>query len=111
MGCFRWFDGVFRSQVGFWEDVNVANCLSKHNVTAYDTRDPLGRERFLPFTPGAHLHYRIPKNPDWYAKYSLELKTGYECCSIDAISFHYVKGDLMQRLYALLYGLCPLPSP
>jgi len=34
------------------------------------------RERFHPFTPGNHLTYRIPKNPDWYAKYNPELKEG-----------------------------------
>ena len=83
-----------------------AYCLSLAGVTAFDTRDQQGRERFLPFTPGNHLHYRIPKNPDWYAKYSIELKTGLDCCSSDAVSFHYVKGDLMHRYHALLYGKC-----
>ncbi len=34
------------------------------------------RERFNPFTPANHLAYRIPKNPDWYAKYNPELKIG-----------------------------------
>lgn len=30
-------------KVGFWEDVNVANCLYQYGVTAFDTRDPLGK--------------------------------------------------------------------
>lgn len=43
----------YPKQRGFWEDVNVANCLLKGgNVVPYDTRDPLLRERFHPFNPG-----------------------------------------------------------
>lgn len=38
-----------------------------------------------------------------YAKYSIELKEGYECCSPEAVTFHYVKPDLMPRMQALLY--------
>jgi glycoprotein-N-acetylgalactosamine 3-beta-galactosyltransferase len=80
-------------QRGFWEDVNVATCLSSspEHIVPYDTRDPLGRERFHPFNPGNHLTYRIPpKNPDWYAKYNPNLKIGFECCSAESISFHYL---------------------
>ena len=69
----------FPHQVGFWEDVNVAQCLSKSNVLPYDTRDTQKRERFHPFTPGHHLNYRIPlqnKQNDWYVKYNPELKEG-----------------------------------
>lgn len=80
-------------QQGFWEDVNVANCLKKSDETIvpYDTRDSLERERFHPFSPSLHLAYRIPATPDWYAKYNPNLKLGFECCSQDSISFHYVK--------------------
>lgn len=93
---------------GFWEDVQVARCLKQvGNILPYDTRDVLGRERFHPFTPGNHLTYRISKqNPDWYAKYSMDLKEGPDCCSDRSVSFHYVKGALMPRLHALLYQ-CP----
>jgi len=91
---------------GFYEDVLVAACLRKvAQVFPYDTRDAHGRERFHPFTPAAHLSYRIsPKNPDWYAKYSSDLKQGKECCSSHSIAFHYVKPQLMRRLHALLYA-------
>ena len=77
-------------QHGFWEDVNIANCLRvstepstadkskkdssnnlSHNykqILPYDTRDSLERERFHPFTPGQHLTYQLPKpgGKDWY---------------------------------------------
>lgn len=101
-----------RPQEGFWEDVNTAYCLHLAGVDAFDTRDSQGRERFLPFTPGNHLLYRIPKEPDWFAKYTAKvggLKDGVAGVSSDAVSFHYIKGDLMKRTYALLYGLCKEP--
>lgn len=95
----------FPHQRGFWEDVNVANCLLKSaQITPYQTRDALQRERFHPFNPGNHLTYRIPeKNPDWYAKYNPDLKLGYECCSEGSISFHYCPAQLMYTLYDYVY--------
>ena len=95
----------FTNQVGFWEDVNIANCLKvSGNIEPYDTRDSLGRERFHPFTPGMHLEYRIPvNNPDWYPKYNPFLKEGYDCCSVESVSFHYCPGDLTRQLYNYFY--------
>jgi len=92
-------------QRGFWEDVNVANCLKKSpaKIVPYDTRDSVGRERFHPFNPGLQLTYRIPPNPDWYAKYNPDLKLGYECCSTDSISFHYLKEQSLYELYSYVY--------
>jgi glycoprotein-N-acetylgalactosamine 3-beta-galactosyltransferase len=80
-------------QHGFWEDVNVANCLFQSaGILPYDTRDSLKRERFHPFTPGQHLEYQAPPDGnDWYVKYNPELKFGFECCSDKSISFHYAK--------------------
>jgi len=99
------------NQVGFWEDVNVAYCLNEGGVKIYNaTQDEGGRERFLPFTPGNHFHYRIPPRvPDWYALYTKEwgLKFGVDCCSREAITFHYVKEGLMKRYHAIVHGLCP----
>lgn len=99
------------NQVGFWEDVNVAYCLNEGGVKIYNgTQDEMGRERFLPFTPGNHFGYRIPPRvPDWYALYTKEwgLKFGLDCCSREAITFHYVKEGLMKRYHAIVHGLCP----
>lgn len=67
------------------------------HIAPYDTRDALGRERFHPFTPGQHLLYRInEKNPDWYTKYHPNLKLGYECCSAESISFHYLPVSVLK---------------
>mmetsp|Transcript_9694 Transcript_9694/g.16078 ORF Transcript_9694/g.16078 Transcript_9694/m.16078 type:complete len:955 (+) Transcript_9694:76-2940(+) len=95
-------------QKGFWEDVNTASCLQKvqEHIFPFDTRDEFGRERFHPFQPANHLTYQIPKNPDWYAKYNPELKVGLECCSANSVSFHYAKGDFMQKLNNYIYH-CP----
>lgn len=42
----------------------------------------------------------------WYAQQAIDLKDGRECCSRDSLSFHYVNGQLMRRLYLLVYA-CP----
>lgn len=99
----------FPHQRGFWEDVNVANCLrvsTDGQLVAFDTRDSLGRERFHPFTPGQHLTYGVTHlDPnDWYVQYNPELKLGYECCSEESVSFHYVPYDLMPKLHAFMYS-------
>jgi glycoprotein-N-acetylgalactosamine 3-beta-galactosyltransferase len=97
--------GCFPHQVGFWEDVNIANCLKTSNaIVPYDTRDHLKRERFHPFTPGQHLTYRTPPKPDWYAQYNPDLTFGYDCCSDRSISFHYVPHDLMRQMHAFVYS-------
>ncbi|CAM9614175.1 unnamed protein product [Phaeothamnion confervicola] len=87
----------------------VASCLrTVGDVRPYDTRDPQGRERFHPFTPGHHLSYRIPPrgSKDWYVDYSIGLKEGFDCCSPNSMSFHYVKAELMYRVFNLVYS-CP----
>ncbi|CAN0499138.1 unnamed protein product, partial [Ectocarpus sp. 8 AP-2014] len=33
----------------------VSMCLKKNGVSAFDTRDTLGRELFHPFTPATHF--------------------------------------------------------
>lgn len=95
----------FPHQKGFWEDVNVANCLRvSASIVPMDTRDEFQRERFHPFTPGQHLVYRIPKgDSDWYPKYNPYLKEGLDCCSAQSISFHYVPADLLRQLYGYVY--------
>ena len=101
----------FPHQVGFWEDVNIANCLrvsSEGLILPYDTKDSKGHERFHPFSPGQHLTYGLPTlNPnDWYVKYNPELKLGLECCSEKSVSFHYIGAQLMKQLHAYTYH-CP----
>ncbi|KZS02144.1 Uncharacterized protein APZ42_000934, partial [Daphnia magna] len=44
-----------RKDHGGAEDVEMANCMEKLNVSAMDTRDSQGRGRFFPF--GVNFHY------------------------------------------------------
>jgi glycoprotein-N-acetylgalactosamine 3-beta-galactosyltransferase len=105
----------------FSEDTMTAKIFKKFGVLPYETKDDEGSERYMPFMPGHHLDYRIPDgckpNPlaktckDWYPKYSIDIKFGLEHCSKHSVAFHYVKGNSMKRLHAILYGKCAKATP
>jgi glycoprotein-N-acetylgalactosamine 3-beta-galactosyltransferase len=98
----------------FTEDVMIAKVFQKLGVYPYDTRDEKGAERYHPYSPGFHYDFRLPRGAThgklWYAAYIIDdgtFKEGVDHCSEHSVSFHYIKVDLMYRLFALLYGLCP----
>lgn len=93
----------------FAEDVMVAQCLrNKLKIFPFDTKDENGGERYMPFGPKHHLNYKIPENvnSDWYANYSIDIKEGLDHCAARSVAFHYIKGPMMQRMHAILYGHC-----
>lgn len=90
------------------EDVEIGICLEAVKVKAGDSRDSLGRGRFFPFVPEHHL---IPGHTSpnfWYWQYIYyESKEGMDCCSDNAVSFHYVSPNQMYVLEYLIYHLRP----
>ena len=104
------FPRLFTSAVTSMEDVMVARILRHYGVYPYETKEESGGERYLPFSPGYHYSYRMPAAghyQDWYAQYSIDIKEGLDHCAARSVAFHYIKDDMMYRLYALLYHLCP----
>lgn len=72
------FQNYFQHMHTFSEDTMVARTFRQYNVYPYETKDESGGERYMPFMPGHHYGYRIPKDikSDWYAKYSINIKEG-----------------------------------
>jgi hypothetical protein len=52
---------------GAQEEWGIANCLRRMNITATNTADALGRERFIPFQLHSHLRLLRKDGPDgWF---------------------------------------------
>ncbi|XP_058835583.1 glycoprotein-N-acetylgalactosamine 3-beta-galactosyltransferase 1-like [Topomyia yanbarensis] len=91
------------------EDLEMGRCMEYVNVTAGDSRDLLGRKRFLPLEPAFHLTSNPADDPDfWYKYYSFyEPFYGTKCCSDLPISFHYIQGPQMHVMDYLIYAMHP----
>lgn len=87
------------------EDWDITICLDIYNVYAGDARDPVKRERFLPFWPEGHLLAKPdPSNWYWQRKFYWT-DEGLDCCSNYTIAFHYIGAKYQYTLYYLTYLL------
>lgn len=84
--------GVCDEKKGYG-DVALGNCAYKSNITMGNSLDSTGKERFHPLDFVAHYRGYIP---DWLHKYSSNgVKTGFDCCSDETITFHYTSDEQM----------------
>ena len=89
------------------DDLILSKCLEAVGVKAGDTRDPRGKETFLPLSPESLLNDLLDKN-HWYHTYAYykesDAITGsHECCSRSPIAFHYITARQMFLYDWLLY--------
>ncbi|XP_050738122.1 glycoprotein-N-acetylgalactosamine 3-beta-galactosyltransferase 1-like isoform X2 [Eriocheir sinensis] len=90
------------------EDVELGKCLEAVGVVAGDSRDHLGRDRFMSFTPDLLQERgalsRVGHSWFWTLVY-YPTSEGPLCCSDTAVTFHYVSPAMMRALYYLVYVL------
>ncbi|XP_062142792.1 glycoprotein-N-acetylgalactosamine 3-beta-galactosyltransferase 1-like [Drosophila sulfurigaster albostrigata] len=89
------------------EDIEIGKCMENLNVTAGDSRDWNGRGRMFPFIPEHHLITKVDMSW-WYWQYQFyKTDEGLDCCSDNAIAFHYVSPKMMYVMDYLIYHLKP----
>jgi glycoprotein-N-acetylgalactosamine 3-beta-galactosyltransferase len=99
----------FAHERNYMEDLLVARIFRQLDVYPYDTKDETGGERYMHHSPGAMYLYQQPQEPTdyWYHKFAIDIKYGLDHCAARSVSFHYIRGDELKRLHALLYHHCP----
>ncbi|XP_067655449.1 glycoprotein-N-acetylgalactosamine 3-beta-galactosyltransferase 1-B-like isoform X2 [Haliotis asinina] len=85
------------------EDVAFGRCMENLGVRTVNTTDALGRSRFHCFAPEAHLSGMYPS---WFYKFDANgARKGIDSISDYAISFHYVRPEMMHYLEFYIYRL------
>jgi glycoprotein-N-acetylgalactosamine 3-beta-galactosyltransferase len=82
------------------EDMAHGATMLAHNVTPLDSRDPVGREYFIPEEPAL-----------WELRHNARSRSGpiassrRRCCARYTVAFHHISVPLMRAMYDRLY-LC-----
>lgn len=78
------------------EDVYVSRCLQHLNVTLNGAIDDNKHHRFYPLDLMTLYKMDAPK---WYSDYNtLKIYQGFDCCSTESISFHYMTREAMNLI-------------
>lgn len=94
-----------------YEDVNMGHCMAALGVRAADTRDSLGRPRFLPYPPWRFLQPKPHPDFTWLVNFSkYEFHFGAGSLSDLVVSFHEIRDPVdFYLLQYLVYDLQHLP--
>lgn len=77
------------------EDLALASCLKEVGVLPHNTQDSVGRERFMVFNPDAMYMRSFPA---WYSAFSFNTRNDADCCSEEAVAFHYTTFDQLNSM-------------
>uniref|UniRef100_A0A914WEK5 N-acetylgalactosaminide beta-1,3-galactosyltransferase n=1 Tax=Plectus sambesii TaxID=2011161 RepID=A0A914WEK5_9BILA len=90
------------------EDVEVANCLRLVGISPGDSRDAQ-RFRFSPFKlENTMFHETLHSRYNWFWGFTAhKLQKGFECCSDEHISFHYIEPNEMRIMELSIYYFHP----
>ncbi|XP_020716140.1 glycoprotein-N-acetylgalactosamine 3-beta-galactosyltransferase 1 [Ceratitis capitata] len=89
-----------------YDDEELGRCLRGVDVEFGDTRDAMGRQRFIPFTPQEYLTELKPENNEWFLNRSYyEINNTTRQLSPEAISFYNVSPETIVTLYYYIYKL------
>ncbi|KAK3864702.1 hypothetical protein Pcinc_029632 [Petrolisthes cinctipes] len=97
-----------------YEDVNMGVCMKALGVAVTDTRDTLGRSRFLPYPPRQLLNSNLEGKSEYawlqtLSKYPFHF--GPEYLSDQAISFHQIRQPVdLYLIHFLIHDLHLLTS-
>ncbi|CAD6199651.1 unnamed protein product [Caenorhabditis auriculariae] len=84
-----------------WEDYAIARCLASMNIYPLDSRDELGRQRFLPWRPEQHFHADLTPS---FLMDPIQF-WGPSIFHENLVSMHHLKPDEMRLIDGLLYGV------
>uniref|UniRef100_A0A914XBK4 Glycoprotein-N-acetylgalactosamine 3-beta-galactosyltransferase 1 n=1 Tax=Plectus sambesii TaxID=2011161 RepID=A0A914XBK4_9BILA len=89
------------------EDVEIAKCLRLVGISPGDSRDA-HRFRFSPFKLMNTMFHENLHSQHWFWGLTAhKLEKGFECCSDEHISFHYIEPNEMRMLELSIYYLHP----